>query len=160
MLGKDKIVIRKTESFDLIFIKDNLREIDIEEIRAMHGDISVSEIVFNSYVVSRKCWTLLRNNKPVFVFGVADSIDNKKIGDVWLLGTDEMEKIKIKILKISKPYINEMLKGYSMIQNYVAIKNRISIKWLKWCGFFFEKGTKTFLTDSFFIRFWMEANHV
>jgi hypothetical protein len=157
-MAKDKIEILETEQEHIDYLIDHLRLVDIEEIKDMWGvdDDRIVEVVQTSFLISKKCWTLLKNNEVVCCWGVTTNTFDDRNGIVWLLGTYEMANIKMKFVRESKKYIQKMMENYELLENYVSVKNELSIKWLKWCGFKLEEPVPIGVNDNLFRRFYME----
>ena len=123
--------VRDTTKKDLEYIKNNIRQDDINELIASHEDISKA---LDGCIQSDMCLTFVNKNKPLFIFGVnADSIISKK-ACVFLIGTKDIEKYPIIFYKFTKEAINETLKDYEVLYNFVDSRYKKSIKWLKKIG--------------------------
>ncbi len=141
-------------------IAEHMRSIDQQEIwlaskstpsRAMHRCLD-SDVKL----------TCLVDEMPAFMFGVnrMTLLGNK--GAVWMLGTEDMYKIKYgKLeLKLMREYARQLAEPYDVIENYVHVENEISIKWLRFMGFKFDEPQPYGFSKAPFMRFEMRNSHV
>lgn len=79
------------------------------------------------------CFTVC-DERPICIFGIVPEnlIGSKAV--IWMLGTDEMEKIKIRFVKNSRKMIDMLLDRYEYLHNYVDCRNHKTIAWLKFLG--------------------------
>jgi hypothetical protein len=121
---------------DVYAVKGKLRRSDREELFAATGDLP-EEVLIESFRSSIKSWSILHNEKPVAVYGVAPYPGVSGVGVPWLLGTDGMCKrvVQIALLRQSKQYVKRMLDVFPYLINFVDARNKMSIRWLRWCGF-------------------------
>lgn len=130
----NSVIIKKSEKKDIYYLSQNLREEDRVEVFLSHGH-SPREAL-EKCLDSIHCYTSLnaKTGVPICMFGVNPEmiLDDKAV--VWMLSTEELFKIKIKFLKKSKIFINEMLQIYPCLYNHVHAKNIKSIEWLTWLG--------------------------
>lgn len=120
------------------YIANRLREADIAELNASRIDASPYDIVLESVELSDWCNVVLIDGIPSIVFGVCPSAE-KDSGVPWLLGTDDMDKIKRHLLIGCSSFIEKMLSKYSFLYNIVHCDNAKAIRWLEWLGFHVEK---------------------
>lgn len=147
--------VRKATMNDVKAMWGYMREEDQRECWAVSHK-TADEALTESFARSELCWTALdRKNKRVFMFGVANGSLLFNNGYIWLLGTRRMADNKMGLLRISKPYIEKMLEPYDIIENYVDIRNELSIKWLEWCGFTLEPMRVYGVERRMFRHFWM-----
>jgi hypothetical protein len=78
-------------------------------------------------------------------------------GAPWLLGTESIRKVRGEFLRQSHAYVNRMHERFPRLENFVHSANRLSIRWLKWCGFTVETQTLTLNGEEFF-KFWRESH--
>lgn len=114
------------------YVVCRLRSSDAKEAYRATGKVPGCAVLTTWDNSSRK-WLIWKDAKPVGLFGVDDSGDG--VGIPWMVGTPEIEKIKMFIGKNSARYIEKMKEGFMKLANYVSVDNQLSIAWLKWCGF-------------------------
>lgn len=79
--------------------------------------------------------TVLVDTRPAVMFGVAPLSAIGGHGSPWLLGTRDALRLKRNFLVTSSGYVRRMLRLYPQLTNYVDVRNRASIRWLRWLGF-------------------------
>jgi hypothetical protein len=138
---KDNIIVRESTNEDVEFLKNRLRFEDIAEIWASHNHTPEKALRL-SLEYSDPCLTIEDNGKPVGMFGVTPEsmLGNKAV--IWLLASDDIEKIKIRFLRNCKIFINSMLNQYPYLYNFIDERNKESIKWLKFLGASFSGPVK------------------
>jgi hypothetical protein len=118
-------------------IKDNLREIDIFECWA--ASHSTGEEALNYGLESGLlCNTIFYNDDPIAMYGVTPVESDGEYGVVWLLGTNETNRATTILVKEGHSWVDEMLGIRPILFNFVSVKNKRSIKWLKYLGFKFK----------------------
>jgi hypothetical protein len=106
---------------------------------------------------SRKAWAAELDGEPIAIWGVAPFgswLGDK--GSPWLLGSDRMKEVSIIGARVSQPFVLEMLSMFTMLENYVSNDNKLSIRWLRWCGFKMDHPEPFGLERKLFRRFWMK----
>ena len=136
-------------------IARNMRSCDEREVWASHG-YNPEEAMDASFWRSLKAWTCLVDGEPAFMWGVGPQ--ESVMGNVdcpWLLGTDAMKKVKLDFIKLSRRYVDDMQELYPRLENYVHAENKVSIRWLKWCGFELAEEPEEYgVNPEKFYRFW------
>lgn len=146
------IIIRDSVPVDSEDLKEKLRDSDIQEIWVSHHE-KPGEALDYSFRHSLPCMTVLRNGEPIAIFGIAPihMLDNKAA--IWLLATDEFIKIKKTFIKLSKQCIEHFLSFYPVLFNYVDVRNRKSLLYLKWCGAELSKPSPYGIDSRDFVHF-------
>jgi hypothetical protein len=111
-----------------------LRQADIDEVWAM-SHLKPMQATQMSYEASAKCWVALWDGIPTVIFGVARTSYLPSIGSPWMLATDRISEMGTTFVRGSIKYVNFMQEGHELLRNYVDVRNKVSIKWLKWLGF-------------------------
>ncbi|GHV28257.1 hypothetical protein FACS1894167_04800 [Synergistales bacterium] len=132
-------------------IYPRLRAADMEEARAA-SDMDPRAAIAYSIASSRPGYAALLRGEPEVIFGASPRPDGG--GVPWLLATDEAQKHPVAFYRASKEYINEMREAYPYLENYVDARNHLSIRWLKWAGFFVEPAEPGGVRGERFHRFW------
>ena len=112
----------------------NMGKADVDEIWAA-GRILPLEALEQSVSASPEPYAGLYKEQVLCMFGVAELsiLDNK--GIPWMLSTDELKDHARPFLRGSKIYIDLMKVKYPFMFNYVDVRNRAAIRWLKWLQF-------------------------
>jgi len=84
---------------------------------------------------SAAAWTGMVDGRPEVMFGAGDLNVLAGVGAPWLLGTDAVEENRVAFLRISVEWRTQLLRRYSTLRNVVDVRNRASIRWLRWLGF-------------------------
>ena len=131
-----------------------------EELKAQ-SDISPKQALKDSLDSSIVAWLLLdESEKCIGAGGVARDPKDEKAGIVWVLCSDELFN---KHLFSSNSFCYDGLAycffklGLTRVYNYVSLKNKPSIKWLKSLGFSFDKEYVTFKDkETLFVKFHLD----
>jgi hypothetical protein len=110
-----------------------MRKADCDEIWASNRHTPREALEAGIRLSFGGCWTLENAGVPVAMFGVAPS-QEKSVGVVWLLATDQLNDVKQTFLRLSKHCIKMMLELFPVMFNFVDDRNTSSIRWLEWCG--------------------------
>jgi hypothetical protein len=144
---------------DIKFILSNLRQEDKEELIAKYGDSWKKRTYSNIRNLGNDCLLALSAKKePVLLYGIVPCENN--IGVIWVLSVKNIENEKINFLKQTKKFVNDNLKKYSMLCNFVHAKNKSAIAWIKWLGFEIESPEIIGLGSKKFLFFFKESNNV
>lgn len=134
-------------------IAKDMRAADIREVRASN-DCGPEEALRASVQFSTLAWTCFVGGVPSFMWGVArKGCILSEVGAPWLLGTNRIYAVNREFLKQSRGYINKMHEQFSRLENYVHVENRLSIRWLTWCGFTVDK-VPVMIRGEEFYHFW------
>lgn len=125
--------VEKSELSDVILLKNNLRKSDINEIW-LAEKITPEKALLKGYVHSEPCLTLKKNGIPIAMFGVVPDKDQKGLGMIWMLGSDEIDTVKKSFVRISVEAINALFGLYSMMGNFVFSGNFKTLDWLACLG--------------------------
>jgi len=135
-------------------IAENVREADRLELwaAAMHTPTQTME---SSLKISDMAWTGLIDGIPVCMFGVAPVGFIGNVGRPWMVGTDLLDKYPFVFLRRCRKCVKMMLDLYPMLENYVDLRNKKAIGWLKWLGFSFGNPASAGPYGVEFVKFWM-----
>lgn len=115
-------------------IARGMREADRAEVMASSG-LNPEEALTYSLQWSTLSWTALCDDTPFIMWGVTPFLHVPNTGSPWLLGTPLIERFPSFFLRNSRPYVSQMLEAYPTHINYVDVRNRLSVRWLQWCGY-------------------------
>lgn len=148
------IIVRESTPEDICYIADHLREADQIEVRLSQSE-EPAFAVRKSCLDSNWCKCALVDGVPTVLYGVTPT-DAPECGSPWMLATDGIAKIKREFLIGSMQEIGEMRQAYRYLFNQVHRDNAISIKWLKWLGFWVDETPAGPLGE--FYNFWYGVN--
>ena len=144
---------------DIKFVLNNLRNQDVEELKTAHGENWKRFIYKNLLKIPDDCCLIgYIKDKPVFIYGVVPA--GNDIGVIWMLSTQDITSYQKSFLRKSMRYINDSLKNFKLLCNYVHSKNYLAIKWLEWLGFCVENPYLEGLGKKQFLYFYKEGQNV
>ena len=112
----------------------NMREADRREVFRSSGLTPENSL---QRALERSDWVRSGrvNGRLVCLYGLSEIDKSMGVGSPWMLGTDLVEECGVTVLRQSKAVIDEMLREYPVLMNYVDAENEVSIRWLEWLGF-------------------------
>ena len=139
--------IRKTIIKDIDYLAPRLRQEDKREVLDGTG-MTPYQALLAGYMQSEICLTIIdTEDVPVGMFGVG------KEGNIWLLATPEIKRIRFSFLRESRKVVKLLNKKYRLLWNYVDCRNELHLRWLKWCGFTFLRKIKYGVNQKPFYEF-------
>ena len=138
-------------------IAANMRQADQKEVMASHGH-SPELALQSSLNHSVLAWTCLVRNKPAFMWGVCPTQGVLGLeGSPWLLGTNQIFEVRRDFLRCCPCYVDKMQAVFPKLWNYVHADNKVSQRWLKWCGFKIAQKPELYgVNNELFYKFWRE----
>ena len=136
--GKDTMYrklphLRLATEVDCIYLSEHLRKEDIQEIKAVVGNLPPLLSLLIGHTLSAVPLVICdAESKPVAMLGV---VPNGLIGFIWMVGTDDLKKISLSFLRNSKDVCDVLKVKHQILHNYVDKRNKLHINWLKWMGF-------------------------
>lgn len=127
------------------YIIRNMREADAEEIRA-EGDTPENGVMESIYS-SVECFMAISHN-PLCVYGVAETAEGTTI---WMLASKDIDNAHKALVRIGMDYINEKVKEYGILYNYISEKNTKALRYIKHAGAEFTGRVN--INETEFIRF-------
>ena len=135
----------------------NMRSADRREVWASHRH-TPEQALRMSLSSATVAWACLVEGVPAFMWGVSRrGCILSDVGVPWLLGTDAIHKVSREFLKQSRDYVDRMQDGFTRLENFVHAENRLSIRWLKWCGFVLDEEIPELMNGEDFFLFWRDA---
>jgi hypothetical protein len=141
-----EVEIRQSKKSDVDYLKDNLREQDIEEL-ALMGIQSKEEvnnsILFGFESPESTCYTMEFKGNIVAMFGVVPNDEDETSATLWMLSTNEVRKFPKRFLKLAKRYVEGFKSEYDTLWNFIHPSNKLSLKLVELLGAQFrwsEKG--------------------
>lgn len=80
---------------------------------------------------------LLLDGNVIAIFGVGHMRNRPQDGRIWMLGSDELFRQGRVLLRDGPIWVREMMKGHTVLGNFVDARNEPYIQWLKRLGFRF-----------------------
>ena len=138
-------------------IAANMRAADRREVWASHRHTPFDALHY-SLKHSERAWTAFIDEEPVLMWGVGrQGCILNDTGSPWLLGADGLKPGEKEFIRQSRRWVKLMQEGYERLENYVHAENRLSIRWLTWCGFEMSKEPTQFHGEDFYF-FWRDAD--
>tara|TARA_R110000823_G_scaffold59289_2_gene142526 strand:+ start:1700 stop:2152 length:453 start_codon:yes stop_codon:yes gene_type:complete len=123
---------RKSTLRDVVDMIPNIRYEDKREVQAV--GYTPEQALGLSYLSSQICRSILdKHGRVVGMYGVCP-IDSQ-IGQVWMLGTKGLLKIKTSFLRESRSEVEGMNSIFPLLCNQIDSRNKVHLRWIKWCGF-------------------------
>jgi len=126
--------LRKANLQDLRYVAKNMREVDKIEAFYQSGQEPLQALQL-TYMCSKVNMAIADDNdQPMGLCGVVDG------GVIWMVSTDKLfenNKYKIQLIRKGRKWVDNLLKKYKILYNFVYAENDSAIKWLKSLGFTF-----------------------
>ena len=112
-----------------------LRDADQVELDA--HNVTAELALGMGFKFSAPCLTIEHDGKPIGMFGVTPVEGVKEVGQVWLLGSEEINDIRYQFLRESRKWLTDISKDYELLCNVVHEDNVLHHRWLRFLGFRF-----------------------
>lgn len=139
----------------LEYIQQNMRDADRDELWAAYS-MDPAHCLMISMMSSTRCWTGLVDGVPICMFGVVPASLVESVGRPWMIGTPAVEKFDRIFLKHCHEVVKNMASEYKTLYNFVDLRNKKAIRWLRWLGFTMEEPAPFGPFNLPFRRFTME----
>ena len=126
--------IRPLQKGDVAELARTMRWEDTEEVRHSSGGTPLSALVTGTTVSS--CHVIEWQGRVVAIFGISGL--KGSYGFPWMLGTDDIKRIRKSLLRGCREVVEGYLTDYPYLTNACWSKNTAHIEWLKWLGFTFQ----------------------
>lgn len=132
------MIIRQARKEDTHLLAPRLRKADLDEISASSGERPQLALLRGLHE-SEQCYSVLMHPEalPIAMFGIVRMSDNPSVGQVWLLGSDDIGFNSIGFLRRSKEWVELFQLQFPVLYNNIDARNTVHIKWLQWLGFQF-----------------------
>lgn len=149
------LLFRETTMSDVCYVAENMRQADVAEVYAAAGDSPMSALCKSVEMSDDPVTVASPEGVPLVIFGTVQRSLLTGVGIPWLLGCDEALKHKRGFAKYAPKIVELMLEDYEYLENYVHMKNRVSVRWLKRLGFKMDEPIR-FPSGERFIHFSMK----
>ena len=123
---------RPSKLQDVVDLAPNLRPEDELEVNTLGH--TPEQALCAGYLSSTICKSIIdQRGQVVGMYGVCALSDVQ--GQVWMLGSKGLLKIKIAFLKQSRKEVEMMNNTYAHLCNIIDSRNGLHLKWIQWCGF-------------------------
>jgi hypothetical protein len=145
------VEIRASIREDVDYLKDNLRDEDLEEMRLMGVETIENSLLFGFESPESHCYTVIHKGNIAAMFGVVPAGDGS--ATLWMLSTSEVKKFKHKFMKLTKKYVNYFKAEYETLFNLIHPSNTMSMKLVEILKAEFRWGYNSPATGEPFILF-------
>tara|TARA_B100000795_G_C22698922_1_gene398789 strand:- start:71 stop:529 length:459 start_codon:yes stop_codon:yes gene_type:complete len=126
---------REATRQDVEELSEKMRKADAEEVMASSG-LTPIQALTKGFELS-KGLSIIHKDELIGMFGVAEV--GEDIGSPWMLGSDKIPEIKKDLLTQALDWVIRTNKEYPLLVNYVDVRNKVAIRWLKFLGFSFVR---------------------
>jgi len=126
------VTIREATVGDADSLARNLRRQDREEIEAGSGESPLLVLLMG---LKGRAYVACEDDEPFLIFGVTPDERDKRVGIIWLLGTDKTDKFPLTFLRQSKEWVEDLADGFDVLMNVIDERNKMHLGWLTWLGF-------------------------
>lgn len=125
--------IRNANKDDFRFVSANLCESDKQECEAL-GYIDKS-FIYRAMLHAAEARVGLVDGVPMTVFGLGYPTVFSHVAHPWMLSTGKIREHRLTFLRESRNVVASWRERYSVLENWVDVRNTTSIAWLRWLGF-------------------------
>jgi hypothetical protein len=134
-----------------------LRASDSEEVMAACGMDGVQALTTAISECARAdSW--FSDGKLVMISGVSSVSDKPEIGVVWMLASDDVDRMPRCLVHGKREYVQELLSGRDLLTNFVDNRNTKAQRWLAWLGFTLGDPVPFGIQNLPFRPFWLSAH--
>ena len=137
------LIFRVGNPKDAKSLAPRLRPADVEEIRVITG-ASPLQVLLNPFGKPpgmAKVYTIQEEDRVSGMFGVSYSStlpNGVRIGCPWFLCTNGLIQRNFRrLIRVTDQWLEEIGRGYDVLENYVHDENEVHIRWLKYKKFEF-----------------------
>jgi hypothetical protein len=113
----------------------------VREIEASTGESS-HQALEAGLRNAQPCYALTdREDCPIALFGVTPDHDSGRAnaGVIWLMGAELPRGCQMEFLRRCRGWLEHLQANYDVLWNRIDARNATHIRWLKWCGFKFDR---------------------
>lgn len=151
-----KVIIRPAELGDDEAIWSDIRQSDIDEMLAVNGRAQAKSLT-RGITMSDVSWFAEVDGEPAALFGAATDNVMLRTGTPWMLGTNVLDQVPVVFARHSVRYIRDIARRYTLLTNYVDVRNEPTIQWLKWLGFELHDPVDSHITGMPMSKFTMKG---
>jgi hypothetical protein len=135
------LIVRDSRPEDLEPIAANMAQADRDEIWASNHALPLDAL--KRGFDAGPSFTVELKGEPIAMFGVTSmGKHDDQAGVAWLLGTDKIKTTQTAFLRLSRKVFKMLLSLCPVLYNFVDVRHKRSIEWLKWCGAAFSEPTE------------------
>ncbi len=134
---KHKIHVKPTQPSHLSSVATRMRQSDVDEIWASNL-IRPLDALTLGLKCSTICDTVFKDELSLAIYGIVPNPKLAGTASIWMLGTNELSTVLHAFGSMTRDVIKELHEQFPILYNYVDIRNRNCIAWLKFQGAIFE----------------------
>jgi hypothetical protein len=129
------VTLQPTTLEDCLELSETIRPQDALEVLKA-GATDPLEAIIKGYHVSDQCITARDSQGVIAIYGTCPS-PFEGVGVVWLLASHLIDNYWVKLARMSRPVVADLMSNYRTLTNATDQDNVKVIRWLRWCGFSF-----------------------
>lgn len=129
-----EILVRPPTLADVRTMAEHMRKDDARELQAS-SCASAERSLYLCLHRSPHRWAMDVDGKLGLLGGISIHSLVTGVGSPWLMGTTELERVPGALTRVALRYRDLAIGLYPELVNYVDVRNRRAIKWLKRLGF-------------------------
>lgn len=94
-----------------------------------HWGVEPEQGLLDALKASPLCWSILVDGEIAGMFGCTED------GQAWLTTCPAIDRVKLRFIRQSGPYIEKMKELYGGLYGYAHSDNKLLMRWLAWSGF-------------------------
>lgn len=133
--------VRPARLEDVPVLADNLREADVEEIKAASGS-DPRGALYRGLRDGKAYVACLPNGIPVTMYGVVPMLP--QVGGIWMVASKQFHLVHRQFLRECRGALEDISRDYRLVYNFTDARNTVHHRWIKWLGFSIIKRHETF----------------
>ncbi len=133
-------------------VAKHMRESDRMEVWASTNDTPMDALT-NSVALTDGAETVLIDEAPACICGVARIPRFASVGVPWMLGTAQIESRQLPFLRLCREWIQRERAAWPLLLNYSDARAVRTHRWLQWLGFTLYDPTPFGVENMMFRRF-------
>ena len=113
-----------------------IRQADIDEFAAGYS-LTPEHAMRLGLKVSTHAWAGLWEDRVIAIAGLHPTSFVGDHAHPWMVGTRDLERPELtrEFLEMSRSVLEYMVSIYPHLENWVDVRNRRAVRWLRWLGF-------------------------
>lgn len=151
---------RPATSEDICHVAEHMRAVDIEELKALHGQDPLTALEQSVALTERPYAAVNGDGVAIAILGIGgDPITGH--GMPWLLGTEEVARHPREMVRSARRMVKHGLQSdYRAYSGVVHVENTPSVRYLTALGFKMSEPFKVPMTGAMAMTFTMERGDV
>lgn len=150
--------VRPANEYYCAELAATMRDADLEELEAASGRNPL-DILLDGLRVSAESWAVIYKGQVMAIWGVVPFRDyalTGRIGSVWMLTSDLVDKHPRVFWRACLDELPELLARWSGLFNWIHLRHMKALRWGSRLGFKFEPPAPYGSKGNLFVRFWID----